>query len=71
MPAATLISFILLFSQSFKNKVLNHYDAASYPPALPWQCLYFLPLPQGHGSLRPTFFSTFTGSGFCRCCVLL
>ena len=20
----------------------------------PWQCLYFLPLPQGHGSLRPT-----------------
>lgn len=24
----------------------------------PWQCLYFLPLPQGQGSLRPTFFST-------------
>src|SRR5580704_3181890 len=25
--------------------------------SLPWQqCLYFLPLPHGHGSLRPTFF---------------
>ena len=22
---------------------------------LPWQCLYFLPEPQGQGSLRPTF----------------
>ena len=22
--------------------------------ALPWQFLYFFPLPQGHGSLRPT-----------------
>ncbi len=22
--------------------------------SLPWQCLYFLPLPQGQGSLRPT-----------------
>lgn len=30
---------------------------------LPWQCLYFFPLPQGHGSFRPTFFSTFTGDG--------
>jgi hypothetical protein len=23
-------------------------------PGLPWQCLYFFPLPQGQGSLRPT-----------------
>src|SRR5262249_25435668 len=23
-------------------------------PKRPWQCLYFLPLPQGHSSLRPT-----------------
>ena len=23
--------------------------------SLPWQCLYFLPLPHGQGSLRPTF----------------
>src|SRR5258705_2172267 len=23
-------------------------------PYLPWQCLYFLPLPQGQSSLRPT-----------------
>src|SRR5271165_7055611 len=34
--------------------------AAGENPAcasLPWQqCLYFLPLPHGHGSLRPTFF---------------
>src|SRR5690606_15589848 len=28
---------------------------------LPWQCLYFLPLPQGQGSLRPTFSSTRIG----------
>ena len=26
----------------------------------PWQCLYFLPLPQGHGSLRPTLGSSRT-----------
>jgi hypothetical protein len=23
--------------------------------SLPWHCLNFLPLPQGHGSLQPTF----------------
>ncbi|KAG1422946.1 hypothetical protein G6F57_023519 [Rhizopus arrhizus] len=23
--------------------------------SLPWHCLYFLPLPHGHGSLRTTF----------------
>ena len=34
-----------------------------YSP-LPWQFLYFLPDPQGQGSLRPTFFSTCTGMGF-------
>ena len=33
-----------------------------YKP-LPWHCLYFLPEPQGQGSLRPTFFSTLTGAG--------
>src|SRR5205807_9408227 len=27
----------------------------------PWQSLYFLPLPQKHGSLRPGVFSTRTG----------
>src|SRR5574344_740592 len=37
-----------------------------YTSPLPWQFLYFLPLPQGHGSLRPTCFSTLTGAfGFC------
>ena len=29
----------------------------------PWQCLYFLPLPQGQGSLRPT---RGTGAAACR-----
>ncbi len=28
------------------------------PRHLPWQRLYFLPEPQGHGSLRPTLFSS-------------
>ena len=44
---------------------------------LPWQFLYFRPLPQGHGSLRPTRLSTLTGVlAFCSplverlsCCV--
>ena len=26
----------------------------AYQVSLPWQCLNFLPVPQGHGSLRPT-----------------
>ena len=29
--------------------------AAGGAHAAPWHFLYFLPLPQGHGSLRPTF----------------
>ena len=29
--------------------------AAQRQVSLPWQCLYFLPEPHGHGSLRPTF----------------
>src|SRR5262249_29321505 len=28
----------------------------------PWHFLCFLPLPQGHGSLRPTFAAAFTGA---------
>src|SRR3954467_5257151 len=31
-------------------------------PYLPWQCLYFLPLPQGQSSLRPTLPQD---AGFC------
>ena len=27
---------------------------AAFYDSLPWQCLYFLPEPQGQGSLRPT-----------------
>ena len=37
---------------------LNSDNTLSAEAYLPQQCLYFLPLPQGHGSLRPTFFST-------------
>ena len=39
----------------FKNSEINGHFRSIYPQAiLPWQCLYFLPEPQGHGSLRPT-----------------
>ena len=41
----------------------NLRESLSYTP-LPWHFLYFLPLPQGQGSFRPTFVSTFTGCGF-------
>ena len=30
-------------------------DPSARPHRLPQHLLYFLPLPQGHGSLRPTF----------------
>ena len=33
--------------------------------SLPWQYLYFFPLPQGQGSLRPTFLALRTGCFFC------
>src|ERR687886_286019 len=31
--------------------------APGAPVVAPWQFLYFLPLPQGQGSLRPTFWA--------------
>src|SRR5579859_2133106 len=31
----------------------------------PQHCLYFLPLPHGHGSLRPTLGPVRLGTGFC------
>src|SRR5205823_8443770 len=37
--------------------------AAAHHPRRPWQCLYFLPLPHGHGSLRPTFCPARTNGG--------
>ena len=43
------------------NNTFTRQRVQAYPkdrakqPHLPWHCLYFLPLPQGHGSLRPTF----------------
>ena len=47
---------------AFSYRILNGYFPESYS-FWPWQCLYFLPLPQGQGSLRPTFFSTWIGAG--------
>ncbi len=44
----------LIYKQTFSS------DYAS----LPWQFLYFLPLPQGQGSLRPIFGPTLIGSCF-------
>src|SRR6476660_2833110 len=35
-----------------------------YAASLPWQFLYFLPLPHGQGSFLPTFGPTFTGACF-------
>ncbi len=40
------------------GEIYCHYES------LPWQCLYFLPEPQGQGSLRPTFCPTRTGLFF-------
>src|SRR3989442_6005996 len=34
---------------------MNRADIAPAQALRPWQFLYFLPLPHGHGSLRPTF----------------
>src|SRR5690606_4125974 len=31
---------------------------------LPWQCLYFLPLPHGQGSLRPTLGTAASGTAW-------
>src|ERR1700750_1548050 len=32
--------------------------------SFPWQCLYFFPLPHGHGSFLPIFGAAFTGACF-------
>ena len=43
---------------------INHFGCfTSFAVYLPQHCLYFLPLPHVHGSLRPTFFSITTVSG--------
>lgn len=41
---------------------LSGLQLATFQLSWPWQCLYFLPLPHGHGSLRPIF-----GSSRCIC----
>ena len=41
----------------------------NYTKPLPWHCLYFLPLPQGQGSLRPTLGPAMMGCvGRCGAC---
>ena len=39
---------IIQYLQETENRPLSPY---SFMPGLPWQFLYFLPLPQGQGSL--------------------
>lgn len=48
----------------FGLQVILPVDMALMPPQPPWHLLYFLPLPQGHGSFRPTFLGSSLGS--CR-----
>lgn len=43
---------------------LESNEARGTADYLPQHCLYFLPLPQGHGSLRPTFGPVRTGLAF-------
>ena len=65
-----LCQYLAAIHQTIKVKFIR--DAYSTPPSIrPWQFLYFLPEPQGHGSLRPTFFSTRIGWVTSRCCVWL
>jgi len=47
----------------FKDVKLTGFQAAKRHHR-PQQCLYFLPLPQGQGSLRPTFGPVRTGLAF-------
>jgi hypothetical protein len=42
-------------SLSRAQRLLLHYYTVHYSAACPQQCLYFLPEPQGQGSLRPIF----------------
>ncbi len=44
-------------------KLIRFAGAGGLPQTLPQQCLYFLPLPQGQGSLRPTLGPVRTGAG--------
>src|SRR6187551_3910219 len=39
------------------SQLTTHYSLLTIH-YLPWHCLYFFPLPQGHGSLRPTLGSS-------------
>jgi hypothetical protein len=50
----------------YNQKALNFSGLSDYiyTVSLPWQFLYFLPLPHGQGSLRPILGPTFIGSCF-------
>jgi hypothetical protein len=43
--------------------IVNHQSSIENHPGFPQQCLYFRPLPQGQGSLRPIFFCGGGGAG--------
>lgn len=47
---------------TFSNFI--YFSVKTYTLSRPWQFLYFKPLPQGQGSLRPTVFSARYGSCF-------
>ena len=44
-----------------KSAAIPDYSSTAPPVTLPQQFLYFFPLPQGHGSLRPTLAAARTG----------
>src|SRR5665213_587848 len=41
-------------SPAFPAVTTSFYELSAVPGYAPWHFLYFLPLPQGQGSLRPT-----------------
>src|SRR5438094_7170740 len=52
--------------QAFGEGLFESAPAEGGGPPAPWHFLYFLPLPQGQGSLRPIFSRRMTCCGFSR-----
>src|SRR5262249_32188008 len=58
-----LTAFLFTHTRTHTPHYTKHYRLP--PSSFMWQFLYFLPLPQGQGSLRPTFWPPLRiGSGF-------
>jgi hypothetical protein len=64
LPVRCSINLQSIFARSFGKEET---DKNVCPTQAPWHFLYFLPDPQGQGSLRPTFAPTFTGFGASAC----